>query len=110
MSTDLTEDSALEEVFATLLNADPNGSRVGRVLRETLDLLYNGQHTGRFSPEQLFKTEKAHCGSLVEIELRRKLNDVIGDGDRLDFKIAGHEVDCKFSFREGGWMPPRVSR
>ena len=28
------------------------------------------------------------------------------DGERMDFKIAGHEVDCKYSQSDGGWMVP----
>lgn len=106
MASSSSEDSALECVFATLQQADPHGERIGRVIRHSFDLLYNGQHTGRYSPSQLFKTEKTHCGSIVEIELRRALGGVISDGKRLDYSIAGHEVDCKFSFKHGGWMLP----
>lgn len=100
------QDSQLEEVFETLLAADPLGARMASVLRQSFDLLYNGQHTGRYSPDQLFKTEKTHCGSIVEIELRRALDDIISDGQKLDFVVAGHEIDCKFSFKHGGWMLP----
>lgn len=89
-----------------LRQADPRGRRIGWVFRRAFDYLYDGQRTGRYRPDQLSKTEKTHCGSLVEIYLRRELSDVIADGNSLDFQIAGHEIDCKFSFSMGGWMLP----
>lgn len=73
------------------------------VFRRTFDQLYDGQHTGRYKLAQLFKTEKTHFGTLIEINLQRELK--LKDGDVLDFKIAGHEVDCKYS-HSGGWMLP----
>src|ERR1700730_4709289 len=50
------------------------------------------------------KTEKTHAGTLVEIALARALR--LADGTTLDYTIAGAEVDCKFSYRRGGWMIP----
>lgn len=85
---------------------DPNGSRIGRVFREAFDQAYHGQLTGRYSVAQLSKTEKAHIGSLVEINLRRELDGFVTDGEVMDFKILGHEVDCKYSLRQNGWMIP----
>jgi len=71
--------------------------------------LYDGQHTGRFRWDQLFKTEKTHYGTLLEINLRREFDDVIDDtveGHALDYSICGYDVDCKFSQSFGGWMLP----
>ncbi len=76
---------------------------MAKVFRATFDQLYDGQHTGRYSVDQLFKTEKTHFGTLIEINLQRELN--LSDGEILDFKIAGHEVDCKYS-HTGAWMLP----
>lgn len=73
------------------------------VSRRTFDQLYDGQHTGRYKLDQLFKTEKTHFGTLIEINLQRELR--LDDGETLCFKIAGHEVDCKYS-HTGGWMLP----
>jgi hypothetical protein len=84
-------------------------ARFARVFRATFDQLYDGQHTGRYAWDQLYKTEKTHFGTLLEINLRRELTDVISDGTVLDFSIAGHEIDCKYSFRMGGWMLPPES-
>ena len=105
-SDDAYRDEDLERVFNAYKAADPSGERTARAIRRTLDMLYNGQHTGRYSPDQLFKTEKTHVGSVVEIELRRDFDDLISDGDKLDYTIADTEIDCKFSFRDGGWMLP----
>jgi hypothetical protein len=73
------------------------------VFRRTFHQLYDGQHTGRYKLDQLFKTEKTHFGTLIEINFQRELR--LDDGETLDFKIAGHEVDCKYS-HTGGWMLP----
>ena len=67
-------------------------------------MLLDGQHTGRYRWEQLHKTEKTHAGTLVEIALARALR--LADGTTLDYTIAGTDVDCKFSYRRGGWMIP----
>lgn len=97
-------DPALEAVFREIAEADPSGERMAKTLRETIDQLYDGQHTGRFRWDQLYKTEKTHCGTLVEINLQRQFE--FADGVNLDFKIAGVDVDCKYSQAHGGWMIP----
>ena len=98
------QDRALEEVFEALIEHDPDQSRIARTLRITIDQLYDGQNTGRYRWDQLHKTEKTHCGTLVEINLQREFN--FTDGVKLDYLIAGHEVDCKYSQGLGGWMIP----
>jgi hypothetical protein len=100
-------DVELEAVARELLDRDPTGELYGSVYRETFDQLYDGQRTGRYRWEDLFKTEKTHYGTLIEINLQRKFE--FDDGDVLDYKIAGIEVDCKYSFRDGGWMLPPES-
>lgn len=100
----LRADHEFDEVYDELLRLDPCGERIARVLRETLDQLYDGQHTGRYRWDQLHKTEKTHCGTLVEINLHREFQ--FEDGDKLDYSINGVDVDCKYSQRSGGWMIP----
>lgn len=102
-------DAALDEVKSAILSAPEIEFRLSRVFRSTFDQLYDGQHTGRYAWDQLYKTEKTHYGTLLEINLRRELAEIIGDGDLLDFTIAGHEIDCKYSYRMGGWMLPPES-
>ncbi|MFI0422945.1 NaeI family type II restriction endonuclease [Spongiactinospora sp. 9N601] len=97
-------DTELEAVAAHLLALDSDGSRIGRAIRRTFDMLLDGQHTGRFRWEQLHKTEKTHCGTLVEINLQREFD--FADGETLDYSIANAEVDCKFSQKLAEWMIP----
>ncbi|MCK9250708.1 MAG: NaeI family type II restriction endonuclease [Solirubrobacteraceae bacterium] len=105
--TDQPDDPELETVVNAIRAIDPSGDRFGETLRQTFDQLYDGQHTGRYAWEQLRKTEKTHMGTLVEIALHRAFD--FGDGDAMDYRIAGIEVDCKFSQRMGGWeIPPEA--
>ncbi len=97
-------DQELEKVVAAILKMDPRGERTGIVIRKTLDQLYDGQRTGRYRWDQLHKTEKTHCGTLVEINLHREFE--FKDGQSMDYLIEGVEVDCKYSQSNGGWMIP----
>lgn len=100
------EDSALQDVFEAVKTMDPDGGRLARVTRQTFDQLYDGQRTGRFRLDQLHKTEKTHFGTLFEINLQREFS--FEEGRVLDFRIAGHEVDSKYS-HTGQWMLPPES-
>lgn len=106
----LDVDPARDEIAAAFLAADPQGERLAAVFRETFDLLYDGQHTGRYRWDQLMKTEKTHYGSMFEIQLRRAFNDVIDDvpdeGSPLDYRVRGHDIDCKYSQSMNKWMLP----
>lgn len=100
-------DAEMDVVEAELYRLDPVGDQVATVLRDTLDQLYDGQHTGRWKYDQLHKTEKTHMGTLVEINLHRQF--AFADGDATDYRIAGVEVDCKYSMAYGGWeLPPEA--
>jgi hypothetical protein len=96
-------DPELDRVFAEL-SSDAYCGRFGLTLRKTYDQIYDGQHTGRYRWDQLRKTERTHFGSIVEINLQREFS--FEDGELLDYRIAGVDVDCKWSQREGGWMLP----
>ena len=98
------DDAELAAVAAELRALDRDGSRMAAAIRGALDMLLDGQHTGRYRWDQLHKTEKTHAGTLVEIALARSLR--LADGVALDYTIAGADVDCKFSRRRGGWMIP----
>lgn len=102
-----TSDRALAEVAAEIKRLDPDGARWGRVIRLTYDMVYNGQQTGRYRWDQLMKTEKTHFGTLFEINAQREFG--FDGGDATDYRIAGHQVDAKWSQKLGGWMlPPEV--
>jgi hypothetical protein len=104
--SELDPDPARDAMVDAFQAADPDGSRAARIFRETFDQLYDGQHTGRFRWEQLFKTEKTHYGTLLEINLRREFDDVIDDGLLLDYQVCGEDIDCKYSQTMGRWMLP----
>lgn len=73
-------------------------------LRDSLDELLDGQRTGRWAYQHLSKTEKTYLGTAVEVNLTKEFD--FADGDDLDWKIAGRDVDCKFSKDLGGWEIP----
>ncbi|MFN3002983.1 NaeI family type II restriction endonuclease [Mycolicibacterium wolinskyi] len=101
------QDSAIEEVADEILRLDPTGQRWGAVLRHTYDMIYNGPETGRFRWSQLMKTEKTHFGTVFEINAQREFE--FEGGDQTDYRIAGHQVDAKWSQADGGWMlPPEI--
>ncbi|MFD8422342.1 NaeI family type II restriction endonuclease [Streptomyces sp. NPDC059668] len=97
-------DPELDRVYDRIKAQDPTGRRFARVLRDTIDQLLNGEVTGRYDWKTLFKTEKTHAGTLVEINLQREFR--FADGDAMDYQIAGVDVDCKYSQQFGGWMIP----
>jgi hypothetical protein len=98
------DDQELKTVAQSILALDPTGERIAMVIRQTLDQLYDGQHTGRYRWDQLHKTEKTHCGTLIEINLHREFQ--FDDGETMDYEIGGVDVDCKYSQTMGGWMIP----
>ncbi len=99
-------DVALDTVLQHVQELDPTGERFDRVIRATYDQLYDGQRTGRYRWEQLHKTEKTHFGTLVEINVQREFG--FDDGLVLDYRIAGEEVDCKFSHTAQWMLPPEA--
>jgi hypothetical protein len=100
----LAPDSELAAVADELHALDRDGARIARVLRRTYDMLLDGQHTGRYRWDQLYKTEKTHFGTLVEINLQREFG--FADGTAMDFAICGFDVDCKYSQDRAEWMIP----
>lgn len=100
-------DPELDTVATHLLALDLDGARWSHVVRQTYDMLYNGQETGRYRWDQLHKTEKTHFGTLFEINAQREFG--FYDGSVLDFSISGIEVDAKWSQSDGGWMLPPES-
>lgn len=99
-----TADAQLAAVAKQLRGLDPDGQISAGVMRQTFDQLYDGARTGRFRWDQLYKTEKTHFGTLIEINLQRAF--AFADGTKLDYLIAGSEVDAKFSQTKWAWMLP----
>ncbi|MGW4126000.1 NaeI family type II restriction endonuclease [Nocardia sp. NPDC004711] len=100
-------DPALDAVADEIKKLDPDGKRWGAVVRHTYDMIYNGSETGRFRWSELMKTEKTHFGTVFEINAQREFK--FEGGDTTDYRIAGHQVDAKWSQGDGRWMlPPEV--
>lgn len=97
-------DPVLSEVVDFFNAREDLAAVVGNALRKSFDEVIDGARTGRYSVQQLEKTEKTYIGTKVEIVLRAELG--LGRGATLDNLICGHEVDTKFSL-SGGWMIPR---
>lgn len=108
LADELRLDAELQTVHAELTRMDRSRERFAAVLRNTIDQLLNGEVTGRFSWESLYKTERTHAGTLVEINLQREFK--FADGKAMDYQIADIEVDCKYSQSFGGWMIPPEAR
>lgn len=104
----VSPDPEWSSVAAAFRALDPFGNRTAKVLRNTIDQLYDGQRTGRYRWDQLFKTEKTRCGTLVEINLHREF--AFEDGIEVDYRVAGSEVGCEYSQKIGGWMIPPEAR
>jgi hypothetical protein len=97
-------DVTLRSVAEEIITADATGARIAGVLRRTYDMVLDGQHTGRYRWDQLYKTEKTHFGTLVEINLQREFG--FADGVTMDFAIHGIDVDCKYAQNVAEWMIP----
>jgi len=81
-------------------------SRIGDVLRRALDKSYDGANTGRFHLEQLSKTEKAHTGTLFEVELQQEFD--LPDGHDTDYQVLQFDVDAKYSHGKSWMIGPEI--
>ncbi|MFD7298575.1 NaeI family type II restriction endonuclease [Streptomyces sp. NPDC059897] len=102
------KDRALEEVLEEMRRWDPDGSRMRSVIDGATDHLLDPVHTGRYTWSQLTNVEKHALAGAVGHRLRREFD--LSPGERLDFNVAGHEVDVKFARRDGSWMFPPDSQ
>lgn len=98
------DSDGLGEIVAWFLAQESARERFRWVLRDSLDQLFDGARTGRWAYQQLSKTEKAHLGTVVEINLTKEFG--LSDGEKLDWSVAGVDLDCKFSKDIGGWEIP----
>lgn len=100
------DDPALEAVLGALqeLAAPDPTERFGRAIRQSIDEVLDGPRTGRWSFDQLEKTEKTYVGTKIEIVIRTMLG--LARGPSLDLEIAGHPVDIKWAMN-CGWQIPQ---
>ena len=78
--------------------------RFADAIRQSFDEVFDGQRTGRYSLDQLSKVEKTYIGTKVEIIVQAEFG--LQRGRRMDYLVAGEEVDAKWSIESGGWMIP----
>lgn len=107
MNHSIEADTQLDTVRIAILKLDPSGRRLAGILRDTHDQLYDGRKTGRYRPDQLRKLETKGFSALVEINFHREFK--FEDGIALNCKIAGVDVDCKYSQKLFGWIIPPES-
>lgn len=118
-----------------LMSRDPDGARISKVLRRTYDMVLDGQHTGRYRWDQLYKTEKTHFGTLVEINLQHEFGFYGGmclqphqhqgghvaqyrvveicagaGGQSLGLELAGFEHDLSVEFTDRRACNPLLRR
>ena len=98
-------DESLTQVVNWFRNQDHMVARFGAAIRRSLDEVVDGQRTGRYSIDELSKVEKTYIGTKVEILVQAEFG--LQEGLRMDYSVAGHEVDAKWSKNHGGWMIPR---
>src|SRR5688500_14941336 len=100
----MLEDRGLSSVAVAIQTLDFTGARMAELLRRSFDFVYAGQETGRYAWHHLYKTEQDGFGDIVAMEAQREFH--FADGQILDYRIEGVEVDCKYSQQIGRWMIP----
>ncbi|MEV7830413.1 NaeI family type II restriction endonuclease [Streptomyces subrutilus] len=98
-------DPALNEVIEAIKEKGRGSlaGRFGQVFRRSVDEILDGRRTRRydFLDEKVANVERSYLGAKAEILAREEFD--FGHGVDLDYLIAGHEVDAKFS-ATGDWM------
>lgn len=98
-------DSALDEVIAAIKEKGRGSlsDRFGQVFRRSVDEILDGRRTQRYNflDGKVSNVERSYLGAKAEILAREEFD--FGHGVDLDYLIAGHEVDAKFS-AAGEWM------
>lgn len=97
-------DEALRRVVEFFLLQNGFEAQAADTLRRALDEVIDGMRTGRWSVDSLGKTEKTYIGTKVEILF--KFDFELPDGEKLDTRIEGAEVDIKCTVLKD-WMIPR---
>lgn len=90
-------------VLRSAKSAERFQQQIPLLLRKAIDEVIDAPRTGRFTIDDLEKTEKTYLGTKVEILLRGWL--AIPKGKILDLSIDGIEVDIKNTMASN-WMIP----
>jgi hypothetical protein len=92
-----------EAIFKGSKGAERFKEYLPTLLRRATDEVIDGPGTGRFTIDELEKTEKTYLGTKVEILLRSWLE--LPKGNVLDLSIDGIETDIKNTMANN-WMIP----
>jgi hypothetical protein len=103
----MSADSQLSAVTDFFLRQNGFATQAADTLRRALDEVIDGMRTGRWSVNNLQKTEKTYIGTKVEILF--KFDFELSDGHVLDTHIQGSEVDIKFTVLQN-WMIPHEAQ
>ncbi|KAF4405858.1 NaeI family type II restriction endonuclease [Streptomyces lycii] len=101
--TTATNDRNLQEVIHWFKRQKNIAERFGGIFRQAFDEVLDGPRTGRFNVEDLEKTEKTYLGTKVEILVRAEFS--LDRGRPMDYSVAGHQVDSKFTVRSNWTIP-----
>lgn len=96
-------DHNLDKVYQWFSSQSDFKDRFGQALRQSIDEVLDGQRTGRFNIDDLEKTEKTYLGTKVEIVARAAFN--LKYGQAMDYTVAGHDVDSKFTILKNWTIP-----
>lgn len=100
----MDDDAALDRAVGWFRAQPDMVQRFAGAIRQSFDEVFDGQRTGRYSLGQLSKVEKTYIGTKVEIVVQAEFG--LQRGRRMDYLVAGEEVDAKWSMKSGGWMIP----
>ncbi|MEU4116483.1 NaeI family type II restriction endonuclease [Kitasatospora sp. NPDC028055] len=98
------EDPGLDEVVAWFTSQPDLQKRFGSVIRQAVDEVLDGRRTGRYDITGVDQPVKTFLGTKVEIITRFEFD--LGYGDLMDYTIAGHPVDAKFTLNRFEWQIP----
>lgn len=73
------------------------------LLRRAVDEVIDSRRSGRYTIDELEKTEKTYLGTKIEILLRNALK--LTKGQRLDLVVDGIEVDVKNTMKQRWTIP-----
>lgn len=90
-------------IFKSTRGAANFDREIPLLLRKAIDEVIDSPRTGRFTVDELEKTEKTYLGTKVEVLLRNWLG--FPKGNVLDLLVDGIEVDVKNTMG-GNWMIP----
>ncbi|MEV8289460.1 NaeI family type II restriction endonuclease [Streptomyces niveus] len=102
----LKRDPALAAVLGEMVRLDPDGSRMRSMIDGAGQHLLDPAYTSRYLWSQLTKAEKTSFGTTLHQRMQHEFS--LPDGRHLDFVVAGHEVDLKFSLASNWMFPPEL--